>query len=237
MKKDKTSIIIPTFNEKGNIVKLAKEILRVARKNNLDLEIIVVDDNSPDKTAAAVRKNFTKEKRVRLFVRTKEKGLASAILFGIKRGRGEVILGMDADFNHPPSLIPKILEKLKAHDLIVASRFIKDGGMEEKGRYWRTLVFNLVLKHLLGFPTIDNMSGFYAISKEKLFKLPLKQIYRGYGEYHLRLLHFAKMAKLKISEVPVYYPKRKYGKSKSDLSKLVFLYTSVALKLSILGKD
>lgn len=237
MNKQKTSIIIPTFNERGNIVALIKEILKAASKNNLNIEIVVVDDNSPDKTAEAVRKNFLKEKRVRLFVRTKAKGLASAFFFGIEKSRGEIILGMDADFNHPPSLIPIILAKLKTCELVVASRFIKGGGMEEKGRYWGTLVFNLLLKHLLGFPTMDNMSGFYAISKEKLFKLPLKRIYRGYGEYHLRLLHFAKMAGLEISEVPVYYPKRKYGQSKSNLSTLIFTYPLVALKLRILGKD
>lgn len=237
MNKHKTSIIIPTFNERGNIVALLKRILEVAGKNNLNIEIVVVDDDSPDKTAEAVRRNFLKEKRVRLFVRTKKKGLASAILWGIEKSRGEVILGMDADFNHPPSLIPSILEKLRTCGLVVASRFVSGGGMEEKGRYWGTFVFNLLLKNLLGFPTMDNMSGFYAISKEKLFKLPVKRIYRGYGDYHLRLLHFAKMAKLTICQVPVYYPKRKYGESKSNLSKLIFSYTLISLKLRILGKD
>ena len=237
MRKKLTSIIIPTFNEKGNIVALLKEILKVASENNLNIEIVVVDDNSPDKTASVLRKVFLKEKRVQLFVRTKEKGLASAILLGIEKSKGRVILGMDADFNHPPSLIPGILEKLETCGLVVASRFVKGGGMGDRGRYWGTFTFNLLLKYLLGFPTMDNMSGFYAISKEKLLRLPMRLIYRGYGDYHLRLLHFAKMAKLKICEVPVYYPKRKYGQSKSNLSKLVFSYTLVALKLRILGND
>ena len=85
------SIIIPTFNEYGNITSLVKYIYQILIKANIKFEIIIVDDNSPDQTALEIKREFKNNKNIRLFVRKRIKGLASAILFGIKRGRGEVI--------------------------------------------------------------------------------------------------------------------------------------------------
>ena len=140
---------------------------------------------------------------------------------------------MDADFNHPPHAIKKLINELKHHDLVIASRFIKGGGMQDKARGVFTYIFNLFLKYIIGFPIIDNMSGFYVIKKDILFKLPIKQIYSGYGEYHLRLVYLAKKQSLKIKEIPVFYPKRKHGKSKSNLLKMFFRYLFVAFKLKL----
>jgi len=229
---NKVSIIIPTFNEKGNIVLLIDKIQEVITHGKILSEIIIVDDNSPDGTALEIKNRFPKEEVVRLFVRKKEKGLASAILFGIRKAVGDVIINMDADFNHPPELIPRLIEEIKSYDLVIASRFIKGGGMEDKFRYFFTYIFNLFLKNILGFPTMDNMSGFYAIKRKKLFSLPLETIYRGYGEYHLRLLCYAKKHSLNIKETPVYYPKRRYGKSKSNLIKMFFQCLLTAFKLA-----
>ena len=224
----KTTIIIPTYNERLNICLLIKKIINILKK---DFEIIVVDDNSPDKTAKEVKKCFKNKKEIKVFVRKKERDLGSAILFGIKKTKGEIIVGMDADFNHPPELLPKLIKETEKFDFVVASRFIKGGGMEDKIRYFFTFIFNFFLKNFLGFPTMDNMSGFYAIKKEKLNLLPLKKIYYGYGEYHIRLVWYAKNMYFKIKEVPVFYPKRKFGKSKSNLIKMFFRYLLVSFKL------
>lgn len=223
----KISIIIPTYNEKQNIILLLKRLNKL--KN--DQEIIIVDDNSPDETAEEIKKNFKNNQQIKVFVRKNIKGLGSAILYGIKKSKGNIIVGMDADFNHPPELIPQLIKNLKNNDLVVASRFIKGGGMEDKVRYWFTYLFNFFLKKFLGFPTMDNMSGFYAIKRGKLEGLPLEQIYRGYGEYHLRLVWCAQKKGFKINEVPVFYPKRRYGKSKSNLIKCFFIYLFEAFKL------
>lgn len=225
----KISIIIPTFNELKNVIPLIVEIKKDVGKNNV-IEIIVVDDDSPDKTGEMTKKHFLKEKNVRVFIRKKERGLASAILYGIKRAKGEIIVSMDADFNHPPEKISDLIQGLKTNDFVVGSRFIEKGGMDDKKRYYLTFFYNFLLKHLLSFPIMDNMSGFYAIRKDDLYKMPLEKIYRGYGEYHLRLVYYAKKKGLRIKELPVYYKERKYGSSKSNLKKLVFIYTKTALK-------
>ena len=227
------SIIIPTFNEYGNITSLVKYIYQILIKANIKFEIIIVDDNSPDQTALEIKREFKNNKNIRLFVRKRIKGLASAILYGIKKAKGKIIVGMDADFNHPPEKIITLVEEIKSHDLVIASRFIKGGGMEDKVRYFLTCVFNLLLKYILGFPTMDNMSGFYAIKKEKLSKLPIADIYRGYGEYHLRLDYLSKKNNLKIKETPVYCPERRYGQSKSNLFIMFFIYLWTGLKMKL----
>lgn len=228
----KISIIIPTYNEKGNIVKLIEQIQSILKNTKFYYEIIIVDDNSSDLTGVIAEKQFIKERNIKVYIRNK-RGLATAIYYGIQKSSGDYILGMDADFNHQPKYIPKILSKINKFDLVVGSRFIKGGGMENKIRYFLTLFFNMFLKHILSFPTTDNMSGFFAIKNNILEKLPLNEIFQGYGEYHLRLVFYAKKHGLKIAEVPVYYTKRKYGKSKSNLIKMFCNYIIVALKLSL----
>jgi dolichol-phosphate mannosyltransferase len=161
--------------------------------------------------------------------------LGTAILYGIFRARGEVFVGMDADFNHDPYLLPKLMKKLDKYDLPVASRLAGGGGMGHRLRYYPTLIFNLFLKYLLGFPTLDNMSGYYAIRKAALFSFPLEEMYRGYGEYHLRLVYLAKKMGLRICEVGYFSPVRRFGVSKSHLVDMFFKYLAVAFKLSILG--
>lgn len=230
------SIIIPTYNERQNICRLVDAILDVVVNTNIETEIVVVDDESPDGTASAVRQRFGSNKQVSVYVRKGEKGLATAILYGIHKSRGDLIVGMDADFNHPPELIPDLIQTLSDADLVVASRFIKGGGMEEWGRYMGTLLFNGFLKYVLGFPTMDNMSGFYAIRKDMLAKLGLNAIYKGYGDYHLRLVWRAKDKGYSISEIPVFYKKRMYGTSKSRLLPLLFSYLFCAIELRLKKK-
>ena len=229
------SLIIPTYNEKENVVILLESIEKI--HSNDPHQTIIVDDNSPDGTYEEVAKKFSKNKRIKAILRKNKRGLATAILHGIKNSDYEVVVGMDADFNHPPETIKDLVKELGSNDLVVASRFVKGGGMEEKKRHFPTLLFNKFLKHILGFPIMDNMSGFYAIRREKLLQLPLKMIYKGYGEYHLRLVYLAKKKGFRIKEVPVYYKKRVYGKSKSNLPKMFFLYLKEAFYLRFYAQE
>lgn len=223
------SVIIPTFNESENIVKLIDQILALHYK--YILEIIVVDDNSPDKTGLLVQKTYVNNPRVRSIVRRRNPDLGKSILLGVEHARGSIILGIDGDFNHDVRSIPLLVHKLKDADLVVASRFVKGGGMQKPMRYWGSYVFNMLLKVLFRFPIIDNTSGYYAIWKKTLLALSPKDIYYGYGEYSLRLLFFAQQEGLSIKEVPVYYKAREYGKSKSYFPYMIFTYLKTAIEL------
>jgi len=225
------SIVIPTYNEAENILHLLEKLVVALSKKDELFEVVVVDDNSPDGTAKIIKSRYKSHPNIRVFTRLNERGLSTAILYGIKKTKGDVIIGMDADFNHPPEGVLRLISPLERHELVVASRFKKGGGMHGRLRYVCTYIYNLFLKYGLGFPTMDNMSGFYAIHKQDLIKLGIEKIYKGYGEYHLRLLWRAKLNKLKIKEIPMYFDKRMFGKSKSNLFDMFISYTVCALQL------
>ena len=232
MRRQKVSIVIPTYNEKENILILIPEIQKIFQGlANYQPEVVIVDDNSPDKTGYEAQKKF-KPPGIRVYIRKIERGLASAIKLGIEKSSGDIIVGMDADFNHDPKIIPNLLKKLETSKIVVASRFIKGGGMDDKLRFWGTKIFNLILRLFFGFPSSDNASGYYAIKRENLIELGLDKIYYGYGEYHLRLVYLAKKAGYKFEETPVYYKARIYGQSKSKLFQMAKDYLREAISLS-----
>ncbi|MDP2946555.1 MAG: glycosyltransferase [Nanoarchaeota archaeon] len=228
------SIILPTYNESKSIIVVIKKIKQIFKKlTSYKLEIIIVDDNSGDKTGYLVQKEYKYDNLVKVFIRKAERGLGTAIGYGINKAQGSIIIGMDADGNHPVSILPIFLKELKTNDLVIASRFVRGGGVEEitdRIRHLGSFMFNLILK-ILGFPVWDNTSGFYGISKKKLISLKPKNIYFGYGDYHLRLVYFAKLKNFKIKEIPCVYGKRIAGESKSELFKMFFDYLKEGLRL------
>src|SRR5258708_5888613 len=99
MSKIAASVILPTYNEAGNIIHLIDTIRKILDDKRIHYEIVVVDDNSPDKTGLLVQKNYVKQPNIRCLVRKKERGLATAIRRGIEQAVGDVIIVMDTDFN------------------------------------------------------------------------------------------------------------------------------------------
>lgn len=226
----KTSIILPTYNEKENIVELLQAIFATLRPNNLDFEVVVVDDNSPDGTAEAVRQNFDGDCRVSLLVRTEERGLATALRYGIDHSEGEILVFMDTDFNHDPILIPQMIKFLEYYDIIIGSRFVMAGGMEDRFRQFSSLLYNWGIRLLFRTPVHDNLSGFFSIYREKLVSMNLDQIYYGYGDYFIRLLMVAHKRGYRMLEIPVFYRLRRHGHSKTQ-----FLSTFIQYSLALLA--
>ncbi len=224
------SIILPTYNERENIVPLIRNIYKIIKKMFL-FEVIVVDDQSPDKTYQVVKEFSHKNNWVSCYQHKGEADLGRSILLGIKKARGRYIIGMDSDFNHDPKYIPLLYEAIENNDLVVGSRFIKNGGMYSQFRYVTSFLFNLILRIFFTFSVYDNTSGFYIIKKKILKELNPESIYYGYGEYHLRLVYKAKQKGLYIREIPVRYTKRMHGKSKSQFLKMFFVYLKTAYQL------
>lgn len=225
----KVSVILPTYNEKGNIVKLTYAIKKSLKGRSY--EIVIVDDNSPDGTAQSVEKKFSKDKTVKLFVRKKSKGLATAIKYGVKHASGEIVVAMDTDFQHDPKIIPQMVDLCKYYDLIVGSRFVRGGGMEDGSRYSYSYLFNLMVRLMLRMQIQDNLSGFFALKLNKLNKLNLNKIFLGYGDYFIRLLHACGQANYSILEIPVFYNVRPYGQSKSSFVSMIINYSKTVLSL------
>lgn len=222
-------MILPSYNERDNLLELIPRIYTVM--NRLPMwrtEIIVVDDNSPDGTAKAVKNTFGT--RVHLIVRKNARGLGTAIAAGVRYAKGVVIIGMDADGNHDPKAIPLLLTALESSDLAVGSRFVPGGGMADMPRYMASKLFNVSMR-CIGFPIWDNTSGYYAVKSTVLRELGVGRIYYGYGEYHLRLVWWAKKRGIRTTERPVYYAQRRYGQSKSRLPIMLITYIRAALRL------
>jgi dolichol-phosphate mannosyltransferase len=229
----KTSIILPTYNEKDNIVELVHAIHRHLEPEGFNYEVVVVDDNSPDGTADMVRGVFGDDSRLRLYVRTQERGLASALRYGAERCDGEVLVFMDTDFNHDPAMIPQLIKFLEYYDVVIGSRFVMRGGMEDRTRYVFSFVYNLGLRFLFGTRVWDNLSGFFAIYRHKLLELELDQIFYGYGDYFIRLLMVGWRRGWRMLEIPVFDRLRMHGHSKTQFLGIFSQYTGAILKLRV----
>ena len=230
--KIKASVILPTYDEAGNIIKLVEAIKHELALKRITHEIIVVDDNSPDQTGILAQKYFSKFPEVRVIIRKKEKGLATAIRTGIEAAVGDIVVAMDTDFNHEPELVPRLVEKCDKYDVAVGSRFVKGGGMANKKREFLSRIYNIFLVGpIIGSPISDNLCGFFAMRRSELDKLPFDKIFYGYGDYFMRLIYLAKKQGNTFCELPSFYKDREYGASKSKFLSMFTDYLASAFAI------
>lgn len=222
------SVVLPTYNESGNIGRLIAAVRDSAHAVS-ELEILVVDDDSPDGTA---RVAAGAGPHVRVILRKDARGLATAVRRGIEEARGEVVVVMDTDFNHQPEMIPQMVDFLRYYDLVTGSRFTVGGGMEERGRYRLSFLFNFFCRVLLGTKLQDHLSGFFAARRDTILALDLDGVFGGYGDYFIRLLVESLAHGSTVLEVPVYYPARSSGESKTKFLRTLALYTGAVLRLA-----
>jgi dolichol-phosphate mannosyltransferase len=162
--KDKAvSVIIPTYNERDNIIPLVEKLHDTLAI--YDYEIVFIDDNSSDGTAelaSALSQKYT----VKVVVRKNKTGLASAVIDGLREVKGEIVVVMEADLQHPPEILPNILKALESHDLVVASRYCKGGSPGQRTLARRLISFVANLLALPLAPRIkDRMSGFFGFRR------------------------------------------------------------------------
>jgi dolichol-phosphate mannosyltransferase len=216
----KSLVVIPTYNEKENIVRLAPTLLALLP----DIEILVVDDNSPDGTALVVNELKTNYPHVNLLLRAEKQGLGRAYLAGFEWGlqKGfDAIFEMDADFSHRPEDLGKLIEALKNPDtdFVVGSRYVKGGGIE-KWTYLRYLVSrfgSLYSRWVLGFPLMDWTGGFNGWKRHVLEKIDLPKIVSNGYCFQIEMKYRALRRDCRGVEVPITFANRHFGKSKMSL--------------------
>jgi dolichol-phosphate mannosyltransferase len=209
------SIILPTFNEAGNIELLIERTLTALGHTSGGVEVIVVDDDSPDGTWRLVAEKAKAEARVRLIHRTTEKGLTSAISRGIHEARGQWIGWMDCDLSMPPEEWPKLAEALyQGADMAVGSRYVPGGADVAHSFVGRTLslIINIWAGLMLDWTIKDYTSGFILGRKEVFDKVELRG---DYGEYCIDMLYRVKKAGYSIRELPYRCVPREAGESKT----------------------
>ncbi|MBC8458030.1 MAG: glycosyltransferase [Bacteroidales bacterium] len=234
----KISVILPTYNEKYSIIPLITELLAIIQNETYTPEIILVDDNSPDNTYQEVITKFGNNPDVRAFLRRDERGLATAILFGIRQATGDKVVVMDTDFNHPPKLIPLLIAITQYFDIAIGSRYVTGGGMEtSRFRYLGSKLFNLYSRLTLGIQTRDNLSGFFCFTPDIIMEINQEAVFKGYGDYFIRFLYAMQRLKKPIIEVPVVYKDRQGGLSKTNLFKEFGRYAWTVIKTRWSGRQ
>ena len=224
----KCAVVLPTYNERENIESLIKEIFDVSLKNNLNISIIVVDDNSPDGTGNLVKKLAQKEykNRLNLIARERKLGLGTAYIAGFKFAldKGyDYIITMDADFSHKPAYLPAMLKKMQTCDLCVGSRYVLGGGTKNWGisRKIISRSTNLLAHTLLGLKANDCTAGFRCYKKEVLSTINLDNIYSNGYSFLLEMMYKCQTAGFRISEIPIIFEDRRVGVSKISRQEII----------------
>ena len=230
-KNNKTLIVVPTYNEKGNIETVYKKIFMATKA----CDLLVVDDNSPDGTGKIADRIAKKDKRVFVLHRLSKSGLGTAYVEGMQfalQNNYQRVIAMDADLSHDPINIPKMLELSQDYDLVIGSRYVRDGGMVNwgVGRFFISRFANSVTKWLLGLAPEDCSGGYKCYRAELLKKIDLKKIFSPGYSFQVEILFRAVRLNAKIKEFPIIFVNRHEGESKLSLKELT-LFAGTVWKL------
>lgn len=211
----RTLVIIPTYNEKENIGRIVPAVL----EQSPQVEVLVVDDASPDGTAALVREMASGNPRVHLLERSGKQGLGTAYVAGFKWGlaRGfDCLMEMDADFSHDPKEIPNFLKAIETSDLVLGSRY-KDGVRVVNWPLSRLILSkgaSYYVRLITGLPVADPTGGFKCFRRRVLESLDLERVRSNGYAFQIELTYKAWINGFRVTEIPITFTDRFAGRSK-----------------------
>jgi dolichol-phosphate mannosyltransferase len=214
------TVVLPTYNEAENLPKLVSALLSLP----LDLSVLVVDDNSPDGTGR-IADELSKQygKKVHVLHRAGKLGLRSAYMEGFQQAfdlGANAVVQMDADFSHDPSVLPEMARRIGSYDVVIGSRYVEGGALDERWPLWRKALSgfgNFYARTILGAPVRDMTTGFRMWRREALENMPLDRIRSNGYIFLVEMAYVAYLMGFRISEVPIYFADRRWGKSKMSL--------------------
>lgn len=215
-------ICAPTYNESNNIEIFCKEVLKI--KINIDL--LIIDDNSPDGTSEKVKKLKLKYKNLYLLKREKKLGIGSALREGMNYALKKnyyALMTIDADLSHNPKEIPLLIKKLKSNDFIIGSRYIDKGKSDYVGyRDIISRVANKLCKILLNIPLNEFTTSFRAYNYKCLKILSNSSLTSNGYSSQIEFIFYIYKAGLKCTEIPINFKKRFKGKSKIPKFQVIY---------------
>jgi dolichol-phosphate mannosyltransferase len=226
------SVIAPTYNEADNLDALIAEVGSALR--GIEYEILICDDDSPDKTWARAEEIGRVNPRVRVLRRTKNRGLARAVVDGFNAAHGEAVACIDADLQHDPAILPKMLEALQGGDqLVVASRYVEGGGTANWNWRRRFVSWSAakMAEWLLGVKLLDPMSGYFLFRRADFLQVRQKL---NPGGFKILLEVAAHLRPAAVREVPYTFRLRRAGKSKLS-TEVVLAYVRQLFRLYFAG--
>lgn len=211
----KTLIIIPTFNELENLPRLLPEVL----SKDESIDVLIVDDNSPDGTAGFVEDQMKNNNRIHLIKRPSKQGLGTAYIAGFKfalKNGYDFVFEMDADFSHDPKEIPRFLDEIKNADVVLGSRYIN--GVNVINWPMRRLLLssfaNFYTRSITGMPVHDATGGYKCFRIKVLQAIDLDKVKSNGYAFQIEMSFKAWKKGFKVKEIPIIFVDRVKGKSK-----------------------
>jgi dolichol-phosphate mannosyltransferase len=216
------TVVIPTYNEADNLPAISAELLTLDVD---DLEILVIDDASPDGTGQ-IAEDLAKRypNRIHVIHRQGKLGLGTAYIQGftwaLEHG-ANYIIQMDADFSHSPNYIPQFIELIKNYDVVVGSRYVPGGQLDERwgwGRWFLSWWANSVwIRIILGLKTKDATAGFKCWRRSALERIGLERIRSNGYVFQVEMCYISEKLGFRITEIPIYFEDRRIGQSKMSV--------------------
>ncbi|CAH02077.1 Dpm1 [Kluyveromyces lactis] len=211
------SVVVPAYHEKLNIKPLTTRLFQALGKEGSNItELIFVDDNSQDGSVEEVEALKKQGYNVRIIVRTDERGLSSAVLKGFHEAKGEYLVCMDADLQHPPESVPQLLDSLRTHPFVLGTRYAAGVGIDKDWPLYRRVISSgarAMAKPLTS--ASDPMSGFFGLQKKYLIHKDAKNINpKGFKIALDLLVKLPIPPQEPIGEVPFFFGVRTEGESK-----------------------
>lgn len=219
----KTAVVIPTYNEKESLPRLMRELLELP----VNIEIVVVDDNSPDGTGAIADDFAADHAQVRVVHRSGKLGLGTAYVAGFRQalaGGADRVVTMDADFSHNPRYIPNLVALCERYDLAIGSRYVPGGGIDANWGFHRKLLSaaaNRFARTLLGLRAHDCTAGFRCYRAAVLRSIPLDDIRSNGYSFLVEMLYLCQSRGYSIGETPILFEDRREGTSKISQVEIV----------------
>lgn len=217
----RVTVVIPTYNEAENLPELVSALFGLSIP---ELNVLVVDDNSPDGTGALAEElAHSQAGRLSVLHRPEKQGLGRAYLDGFRtalQAGAEAVLQMDADFSHPPELIPRMQAALDTCDVAMGSRYVPGGSVDERWPLWRRALSgfgNRYARAILGLPMHDVTGGYRLWRASVLEGLPLERVRSNGYAFQVELAYLTKKLGYTYQEVPFYFADRRWGHSKMSI--------------------
>lgn len=235
-KRKKALVIIPTYNEKRNIPYLLQRIFKL---NLPELEVLFVDDNSPDGTAEVIREQMNKNQHIHLIEREGKMGLGTAYIKGFRwalERKYESIFEMDADLSHDPNEIPNLLKAAEEADLVIGSRYLTGVNVINWPllRLFISVMASKYTRVITGLPVKDCTSGFKCFRRRVLEQIPLDGISSNGYSFQIEMNYKVWKRGFRLKEIPIIFYDRKEGSSKMS-KKIMWEAALMVWKLRILS--
>ena len=229
----KKIVITPTYNESKNILTLINRI----KDNVNDIDILVIDDNSPDGTSDIVAKFADSRNDIFLITRDGKLGLGTAYIEGFKwaiQNNYDIVIQMDADLSHDPKDLPRMLQAIKDYDLVIGSRYIDGVNVINwpMSRLLLSYFANIYSRIVTGLPIYDSTGGFKCYSINVLKNMPYKFIKSEGYSFQIETTFYSWINKYNIKEIPIIFTDRTIGESKMN-KKIIYEAVWVVLKLRL----